>query len=186
MGGRGRGQPGLVPRGAVPVAGGGGWAGRPHHPGAAVVWLGPAPVAAWPAGRGRRRLGRGRGGRERACLRTGDVDGVVGVLGEAPGSSRLCDGQRPGLADGEWNGRECGYVAHPTALQGSGDALECGRLSPSVPPQTRLGQRLVCGVVAGTAPTIPQHVTTPGLNKSEGHFPSSTYLEVVGYDNLGR
>ena len=43
------GHPGLLPRCAVPGKGSGGLAGRPHHLGVSVVWLGPAPVAAWPA-----------------------------------------------------------------------------------------------------------------------------------------
>ena len=46
--------------------GGGGLAGRPHHLGVSVVWLGPALVAAALAGRGLGRLGRGLGGRELA------------------------------------------------------------------------------------------------------------------------
>src|SRR4029450_803336 len=94
--GRCRGHPGLLSRGAVPVEGGGGLAGRPHHPGAAVVWLGTPPVAAWPARRGLGRRGRGLGGRGLAGLRTGYIGGVICVLGEAPRSYRLCEVQRPG------------------------------------------------------------------------------------------
>src|SRR5215813_11867608 len=104
VGGRCRGPPGLLPRGAVPLEGGGGLARRPHHPGASVVWLGTAPVAAWPAGRGLGRPCRGFGGRGLAGLRTGYFDGVVCVLGEASGSYRLRAVQGSGIADWEWDG----------------------------------------------------------------------------------
>ena len=68
------------------LEGGGGLARRPHYAGASVVWLGTAPIAAWPAGRGLGRPWRGFGGRGLAGLHTGYFEGVVCVLGEASGS----------------------------------------------------------------------------------------------------